>query len=65
MPASTFSPRTGSSRCRRRAATPRKAAKITTLMMEVGLAPDRSAKGFLGMKDSSSCGTDRSATLPT
>ncbi|MNV87232.1 hypothetical protein D3C71_1813400 [compost metagenome] len=46
-------------------ATPRKVAKITTLMIEVGLAPVRSANGFLGMKDSTICGTVRSASLPT
>ncbi|MNC43202.1 hypothetical protein D3C75_920540 [compost metagenome] len=47
------------------AATPRKAAKITTLIMEVGFAPVRSANGFFGTKDRISCGTFRSATLPT
>ncbi|MNI94983.1 hypothetical protein D3C73_1531730 [compost metagenome] len=46
------------------AATPRNAAKITTLMIEVGLARARSANGFCGMNDSSSCGIFRSATLP-
>ena len=38
---------------------------FTTLMMEVGLAPVRSANGFFGMKESTICGTVRSATLPT
>jgi hypothetical protein len=33
------------------AATPRNAAKITTLMIEVGFAPVRSANGFFGTKE--------------
>ena len=62
---STRSPLGASSFSSFSAATPRNAAKITTLMIEVGLAPVRSANGFFGMKESTICGTVRSATLPT
>ena len=65
MAVSTRSPFTASSLSRFNAATPRNAAKITTPMMDVGLAPVSSANGFFGIKDCTSCGTDRSATLPT
>ncbi len=38
---------------------------FTTLIIDVGLAPVRSANGFFGIKDKTSCGTLRSETLPT
>ena len=64
MAFSTLLPFSGSSLNSCNAATPRKAANITTLMIEVGLARARSANGFCGINDSSNCGTFRSATLP-
>ena len=37
---------------------------FTTLIIDVGFAPVRSANGFFGTKERINCGTLRSATLP-
>ncbi|MNJ56262.1 hypothetical protein D3C77_517990 [compost metagenome] len=65
MAARALLPFSASSLSSCRAAMPRNTAKITTLMIEVGLARARSPTGLLGMNDSSSCGIFSSATLPT